>query len=49
VDELLSSYRRPAIYPAIEAALISLVRQEADRVGLGELPMVPAGLDAAAV
>lgn len=43
VDELLAAYRRPAIDPAIEAALISLVRREADRVGLGELPMVPAG------
>jgi trimethylamine--corrinoid protein Co-methyltransferase len=43
VDELLAAYQRPAIDPAIEAALISLVRQEADRVGLGELPMVPVG------
>jgi len=43
VDELLAAYRRPAIDPAIEAALISLVRQEADRVGLGQLPMVPTG------
>jgi len=41
VDELLAAYRRPAIDPAVEAALISLVRQEADRVGLRNLPMVP--------
>jgi trimethylamine--corrinoid protein Co-methyltransferase len=43
VDELLAAYRRPTIDPAIEAALTQLVRREADRVGLAELPMVPAG------
>ncbi len=42
VGELLAAYRRPAIDPAVEAGLIELVRREADRVGLSELPGVPA-------
>jgi trimethylamine--corrinoid protein Co-methyltransferase len=40
-DELVAAYRRPAIAPDVEAALVALVRAEADRVGLAELPMVP--------
>lgn len=42
VAELLAAYRRPAIDPDVEAGLIALVRREADRVGLAELPGLPA-------
>ena len=41
VDELLAAYRRPAIDPAVEAAMVALARREADRVGMAELPGVP--------
>jgi len=42
VDELLAAYRRPAIDPAVEAGIVALARREADRVGLAELPGIPA-------
>jgi len=38
VDELLAAYRRPAIEPAVEAAIVALARREAERVGLAGLP-----------
>jgi trimethylamine--corrinoid protein Co-methyltransferase len=47
VRVLLDAYRRPAIVPPVEAAMIELVRREAEAVGLNELPMVPVGAGAA--
>jgi hypothetical protein len=44
VNELLAAYKRPALEPAVEAAMVELVREAGAPFGLsGELP----GLDAA--
>ncbi len=41
VDELLATYRRPAIDPAVEAAISDRVRREGAAVGLASLPGIP--------
>ena len=38
VEDLLGACRRPAIEPAVEAAIVALARREAGRVGMAELP-----------
>jgi len=42
VDELLASYRRPVIAPAVEASIVERVRAEAAAAGLTSLPGAPA-------
>ncbi len=45
VEQLLAAYRRPAPAPDVEAALVAIVRREAERAGQGEpaeLPGLPA-------
>jgi trimethylamine--corrinoid protein Co-methyltransferase len=46
VGELLAAYRRPEIAPDRAAAIVALVRREADAAGLAALPGVPADLAA---
>ncbi len=41
VRSLLAVYRRPAIAPDVEEALVALVRREAEAAGLTTLPMLP--------